>query len=34
MNPNIIRDDNGVVVPTTKVWVDELPLSVSDYEIE
>ena len=34
MNPNIIRDDNGVAVPTTKVWVDELPLSVSDCEIE
>ena len=33
-NPFIPRDDNGVAVPTTRVWIDQIPLSVADSEIE
>ena len=35
INPNIMKDStNGEEVPATKVWVDGVPLSVSDAEIE
>ena len=33
-NPYLFKDDRGVEVPTTKVWIDEIPISVSNKEIE
>ena len=33
-NPFILRDDTGEEKPATKVWVDNIPVSVADSEIE
>ena len=33
-NPFILRDDSGEEKPSTKVWVDNVPISVADSEIE
>ena len=33
-NPYKIKDDNGQVIPTTKVWIDDIPISVAASEIE
>lgn len=35
INPNILRDSpTGEEIPVTKVWIDGVPLSVADNEIE
>ncbi|KAL8625357.1 hypothetical protein ACOMHN_044500 [Nucella lapillus] len=33
-NPFILKDGTGAEKPSTKVWVDHIPLSVADTEIE
>ena len=33
-NPFILRDDTGEEKPTTKVWIDNVPISVANSEIE
>lgn len=33
-NPYILRDDADEEKPSTKVWIDEIPISVADSEIE
>eukprot|EP00745_Piridium_sociabile_P016465 TRINITY_DN24476_c0_g2_i3.p1 TRINITY_DN24476_c0_g2~~TRINITY_DN24476_c0_g2_i3.p1 ORF type:complete len:403 (-),score=71.25 TRINITY_DN24476_c0_g2_i3:645-1853(-) len=33
-NPFILRDDSGQEKPSTKLWIDEIPISVADSEIE
>ena len=33
-NPFILRNDTGEEKPSTKVWVDDIPISVADSEIE
>ena len=33
-NPFILRDGSGAEKPSTKVWVDNIPLSVADTEVE
>ena len=34
LNPYIIRDDTGEEKPTTKIFIDNLPISVADSEVE
>eukprot|EP00745_Piridium_sociabile_P001802 TRINITY_DN110908_c0_g1_i12.p3 TRINITY_DN110908_c0_g1~~TRINITY_DN110908_c0_g1_i12.p3 ORF type:complete len:149 (-),score=21.76 TRINITY_DN110908_c0_g1_i12:900-1346(-) len=33
-NPFLLRDDSGMEKQSTKVWVDDLPISVANSEIE
>lgn len=33
-NPFILRDDTGEEKPTTKLWIDNIPISVAESEIE
>ena len=33
-NPYILRDDTGEERPSTKLWIDEVPISVADDEIK
>eukprot|EP00745_Piridium_sociabile_P016071 TRINITY_DN23897_c0_g2_i3.p1 TRINITY_DN23897_c0_g2~~TRINITY_DN23897_c0_g2_i3.p1 ORF type:complete len:111 (-),score=10.63 TRINITY_DN23897_c0_g2_i3:70-402(-) len=34
MNPFILRGDSGEEKPSTKVWIDHVPISVADSELE
>ena len=33
-NPYVLRDDTGEEKPSTKLWIDEIPISVADAEIK
>ena len=33
-NPFVMKDDRGMDIPTTKVWIDDIPISVATSEVE